>query len=278
MKIVSTGSTIASPGFLEKKKRLERRRRLLWGVGAFVLLALFIFLSRQERFIINKIEVDGAKTVVSADVESVVRKSISGNYLWLVPHANSLLYSRSNIKESLLNKFSRFNNVGLALEGTNTLRVSVVEREPFALYCESVENLGDASKCYFMDDTGYIFDEAPAFSGPVYFAYSQKEPFLNPLGRQFMPREEFELLYKFVGSLSNLGIKPVALEVSDGELNILLPYNTRIIWQRNADLIAIYSNLEAFLNNESIRSQPDFLEKVSTLDLRVENKVFYTFK
>lgn len=277
MKIVSTGSTLASPEFHRKRLRARHRRLALLAFVALILLSVAIFISRQEKFLITGVEVKGMEAINAEDIRAVVEDSLTGNYFWLVPRSNDLLYPRSEIKEHLRTRFPRFNYIGASVEGLNTLLVEVVEREPFALYCPSALNPEEASACYFLDEEGFIFDNAPSFSGPVYFVYAFDKPLENPLGRSFLPPEEFKALVQFIESLSSLGIQPLSLEVRDLEFNLILPNDARILWGRESDPTLIRSNLESFLNDEAIKNQPNFLERVSELDLRTENKVFYRF-
>ena len=278
MKIVSTGSTLSSPEFHEKRKKARRRRLYLWTAGALTLSALLTFLSRQEKFLISKAEVEGAKAVNQDEVISLVQSHLSGYYFWLLPRSNFVIYPRRDIKKSLFKEFPRFASVDLALEGTRLLSIVVVEREPFALYCASALLPDDASQCYFLDENGFIFDQAPSFSGHVYFIYAKDVPVEEPLGKEFLTPLEFKPLTRFANSLSILGINPLSMEVREEEVNLILPHQTRIRWRRSSDLNVLYSNLEAFLKDDAIKSEVNFLEKVSVLDLRTDNKVFYRFK
>ncbi len=278
MKIVSTGSTLSSPEFHQKRKRARRVRLALWLGGMLALLLLLIFLSRQEQLLIAEVMVEGAKVVSEEAVELSVRQLLAGHYLGLVPRANALVYPRRQIEESLLKDFPRFRSLELTLDGLRMLKVKVLEREPFALYCASATGPENTTACYFLDEEGFIFDWAPSFSGTVYFVYAVREPFDNPQGQEFMPAREFKALARFIETLSALGLNPLALELGEDELNLVLSYDARLIWRRSSDLDHLYSNLEAFLNEDSIRNQKDFLKKLFTLDLRTENKVFYKFK
>ncbi len=78
-------------------------------------------------------------------------------------------------KSALLEKYKRIENVDLSTRG-QTLTVSIKEREPAYLWCEgnlSVDaDTEHAQKCYFADKTGYIFANAPQFSGDAFFIYA----------------------------------------------------------------------------------------------------------
>jgi cell division septal protein FtsQ len=273
MKIVSTGSTLASPGFLEKKQKRRRRRQKIFLALAIILLLALVFVSRLDTFRINEVTVSGAKAVSADDVEEKVRESLSGYYLWLIPHDSSFLYGKGKIRRELEESFPRFSAIDISLGEFKTLNISVSEREPFALYCED-----DSAKCYFLDQTGFIFDFAPNFSEGVYFIYSDAELDENPLGRKFLPMEEFMALSAFVSKLSQLSLVPLSLTMDQNEFEVKLKTGNSVSWQRGADLARTYSNLESFLLSPTIVSQRDFMEKVLELDLRTEDKVFYRFR
>ena len=98
------------------------------------------------------------------------------------------------------------------------------------------------------------------------------------MGKQFMSPSEFGALGHFIESLPLLGVEPVAALVTEEEFIILLTGEARLKMGRKSDLELMYSNLSAFLNDEAIKAQTDFMQKISELDLRTENKVFYRFR
>jgi len=75
-----------------------------------------------------------------------------------------------------------------------------------------------------------------------------------------------------------LGIESLALDVGDSEYRLTMLESGQIIWRRDSNLTLIKSNLEAFLSDNSIRAQENFLDRILYLDLRTENKVFYKFR
>ncbi len=277
-RIVSTGATLASPEFRNKKRKEKQRKYIIWSSVVTVTLVALVFVSRLESLLIKEVGVTGAHVITEEEVSRNVLETLSGHYLWLIPRANAALYPRSRVKENLMKEFPRFSSVALSLEGAKKLGVSVVERNPFALYCPSATRPDDASACFFLDNEGFIFDEAPAFSGTVYFVYAKDVPLQNPKGSLFMPKDEFQNLSQFVEAVERLGFEPLALELAEREVTILLPGEAKIVWEREADLTNIYSNIESFLNSKEIKEQPDFIEKLKLLDLRTRNKVFFRFK
>ncbi|MBX4206472.1 hypothetical protein KW784_01670 [Candidatus Parcubacteria bacterium] len=270
MKIVSTGRTISTTEYLAKKVK-ARRKRLWIACGAFlVLIIMTLFALRMKSLQIAEVKVEGAAGVAPSQVEEAAREFVAGSYLWLVPKTNVFFYPRAGLERELLRRFPRMSSAAASLEGLHILRVSAGERKPYALYC--------GEECYFMDDTGFIFDTAPQFSDGVYLAYSSDAPLESPLGKQFVPEAEFRGLSAFAERLEALGAEPRSLRFSGTEGRVSLAGRGAILFARGADMGSLASGLESFLASEPIRAEGNFWQKLATLDMRTENKVFYSFK
>lgn len=270
MKIVSTGKTISTPEFRDKKRRVHRRRLIIFSSLIFAFIVLVVMLLRLERFQIQTIVVSGALVTGSDKVTSAVEEALSGRYFWLLPKRSAPIYPNGQVEAELARRFPRFSSVSLALNGFNELDAEVVEREPFALYCADV--------CYFLDKEGFIFDYSPTFSEGVYFVYASEVPPLNPLGTRFVPPEEFAALSKFIEKIDALGILPRLLTISLSDARLQLEDGGEIIWRRGTDFAHVQSNFESFLGSKEIKGEKDFWQRLETLDLRTGNKVFYRFR
>ena len=277
-RIVSTGATLSSPEYRDKKLKERRKKLILWGSGILLLLLASIVTLRLERFKISVVKVEGANVISEEVVSRNVKETLSGSYLWVVPKANAAIYPRGRVLENLEKEFPRFKTASLSLTGPKSIMVSVEERDPYALYCPSALNPENASDCYFLDREGFIFDEAPAFSGSVYFIYAFSKPLSESKGSQMIPVEEFKPLSELIEGLESLHLEPLALEIGEDEAALFLKNGAKVLWKMEDDPLKLYSNLEAFLSSDAIRRDKEFLEKISVLDLRTENKVFYRFK
>ncbi|MBI2673675.1 MAG: hypothetical protein HYX23_00080 [Candidatus Zambryskibacteria bacterium] len=271
MKIVSSGRVINSAGFYQKKKKRRRIKFALVLIGVLTIVFTLIYLSRLEKFLITAVMITGENVADREEMTQAVQSLIDNHYLWMIPRANAFIYPRRAIKQSLIEKFPRLRSVDLNLDKFQTLVINVEERMPFALYCIEDE-------CFFVDKGGFIFAPAPSFSNGVYFVYSTEEPIGNPIGKQLIPAENFESLLGFIKILPTLNLQPTAMKITADDYNLLLPNGGQLIWRRGDDPVLLHSNLEAFLSDDSIKAQKDFLKKVLYLDLRTTNKVFYKFK
>lgn len=272
MKFVSGGRGLNSPEFYRRRARRRRIWSILISLCFLIAISLLVYASRLEQFLISEVVISQGDIVASETLSSSIQKKLSEKYLWLVPKANAFIFPRSSIEEGLYKEFPRLESVALNLEGFRTLSVEVKERKPSAIYCA-----GD-SECFFLDKDGLIFAYAPSFTDGVYFVYSSNEVIENPLGKNFLPTEEFERLSKFVKSLETIGIVSTELGITTYGYELTLVAGGKILWNKDSSPNLIYANLEAFLNNSAIKSEPNFLGRISQLDLRTENKVFYRFK
>jgi hypothetical protein len=285
-------NVLNSPRLSELKKR--RRYAFLTKFLIFILLfgtfiGLGTYFSRLDDLNIDQIEISGIKTVEKNQVEQSVQAEISENYLWLFPKTNVLIYPKKDIRIALQNDFSRLTDIDLSLKDKKTLLVSVSEREPAYLWCgmtlpDEASEL-EENKCYFMDREGYIFDEAPYFSGEVYFKlYGPIENENAPVGSYFSPKY-FTQLISFKDTVMDMGIEPVMLNLlAGGDVEMFLAKKgandrgPKIIFQPNADLENVAENLQAALSTEPLLSgMKNKYSKLEYIDLRFGNKVYFKF-
>ncbi len=272
-----------SPRLLELKKskrRIFTRKILFFSFGLLVILAGLVYLSRISAFGIHSIAITGNKVVDTEMIRTVVEKEITGNYLWVIPKKNVLLYPRNDIQNKLADQFKRIGDVKFYIKNKE-LEVSVSERVGIYTWCGEKAGIVESSKtekCYFLDKEGFIFDEAPFFSGEVYFK------FYGPAGiGTYFSKDNFKKLAYFKDALTTIGLKPASLHIYDGDIKIFLsgqgrPSGPYIIFKSNSDFQKLAENLDTALNTEPLKS--NFKNKYSSLeyiDLRFGNKVYYKF-
>ncbi len=271
-----------SPRLLELKKR---RRKIFAGkilLDIFALSVIFaglVYLSRISVFNISSVKIVGAKITDAEMIKAVVKKKITEDYLWLLPKTNILLYPKNSIKKELQETFKRLRDINFSIKDDKILEVSVTERVASYIWCGDMPlqlNSEDKPKCYFLDDSGYNFAEAPYFSGEVYFKF---------YGSDFS-EANFEKLISFKKMLETMGFEPAGLYLErNGNIKIFLSVKNssstqpEIILKADADFQKVAENLEVALNTEPLQS--DFKNRYSSLlyiDLRFGNKVYYKFK
>ncbi len=288
-----------SPRILElkRKKRKTFRNKMLF--ACFLVIVFFVglsLLSRWPKININNIQISGNKIIESKMIEDIAERDISGNYLWVFPKSNFILYPKKEIMKDLALKFKRLKDISLNVENLSSLNISLTERTALYTYCGIAPDLGTLpmagensisnQKCYFIDDGGYIFDKAPYFSNGVYLKLYGKTITNgdDPSGSYFF-QLYFKKLVAFNETLKEIDIKPVAFYIEDnGDARIILPSSSgvqtgpEIIFKLGSDYDQLAENLQSILTTEPLQS--NFKNKYSSLeyiDLRFGNKVYYKF-
>lgn len=279
-----------SPRLLElkKKRRQVFQNKVFFSV--FLLAFLFVltvYISGIPRMNIQNIEIKGVKILDPAVLRGQVAERIAGKYFWFFPQSNIFLYPKNAIASTLSSKFKRIKEVRISLQNRNDLLVSIIERLGLYTWCGdsgtpelSSESSGvPLERCYFLDEDGYIFDEAPYFSGDVYFK------FYGPAqsGSHFLG-ENFKQLLLFKQNLERMQLVPVAFRVVENQEAKMLLSSAKetapeIIFKLSSDYQKIIENLQAALQAEPLQSK--FKNKYSSLiyiDLRFDNKVYYKFR
>ncbi len=285
-------NVLNSPRLLELKKHRQRvfQKKIALGFFSFVILITsLVYVSRLSAVNIYSIEVVGNKVIETNTIKEIVQNELTGKYLKLFPKTNLFLYPENNIKNTLSDKFKRLKDIQISIKNKKTLEIMLIERTGVYTWCGDVLPLLDSTgeyKCYFIDDTGYLFDEAPYFSGSVYFRFfgtiDKKE---NPLGLNFLPGK-FANLISLKTMLEDMNLKPSAFYLNNmGEINVffsthsMLPDGPVFLLKADADFNKVAENLKASLNTEPLKT--DFKKKYSSLqyiDLRFGNKVYFKFK
>ncbi len=279
-----------SPGIrqIKKKKRKILGQKILF---SFLLSAgIFtgtVFLFGWQKLNIQTVKVSEAAGAETEKIKQSVEKEISGNYLFFFPKKNFLLYPSRSILKKLSGEFKMFKDISLRISKDRALLVSLTPRKASYLWCGEEYKRSAKEPCYFLDDTGYIFEEAPFFSGNVYFKFYGKlaGEESNPAGMEYLSGI-FNKIILFKKTLEEIGLRPFALQGMDaGNMEFFLsssnssPLPPAVIFNANGDFNILAENLHTALSTEPLRS--DFQKKYSSLeyiDLRYGNRVYYRFR
>lgn len=282
-------SILNSPRIQELKKKRQKAlmQRVAIVVGIVVLVGTGLtFIARFERVNIKDVHVSGNKIIDSENIENIVNADIAGHYLWLLPKTNFLLYPKDKIARDLALNFKRLKDITLTIDNNNTLEVKVSEREALYTWCGvRMETEGGSEDCYFLDESGYVLDRAPYFSGDVYFRFYGPitGDVTDPMG-SYYARDNFLKLVSFKTTAEKLKTHPVSMMVDTyGEIAVNLSsskngQNPKILLKTDADFDKLGENLHTALGTEPLKTK--FKNNYSSLqyiDLRFGNKVYFKF-
>ncbi len=291
----------------ERRKRIRNRRILKFGVVLFLLSLVFlclVFVSRLSRFRIETIGLSGQILVSPTEVISVTDDFLSGYYLGLFPRKNFLIYPNAALKKLLKEKFERIDTIQTQLVGFKKLEIIINERKQEALWCEdfsdqipvatlastvsatgtteitdkndTMESPSDLSqKCYFLDDNGLIFSEAPTFSGDAYFKY-YGDIVGSPVGQTYLSTTTvFQSVTDFVEQIKKTSVVPVSVIAStSGDFTMQLSNGGKIYFNLSQSLSKSAENLKALLQNLVSSGNID-ISKLDYIDLRFGDKLYY---
>lgn len=257
-------------------------------IGSVFIVAVFIYILRLPSLNIENISVTSGGVTDEAEILSLIEEEIAGKYLWLIPESSVFFYPKSRIENRIIRQFARIYNLDLSIMQNRSLAVSFSEREEKYIWCRETPDLTDApataEPCYFLDGVGYIFAEAPYFSGDVYFKfYGGLGEGQTPVGSVLM-EERFVEYTALIDTLKGMGIEPIGLHIrQSGDARVLLDRaangnQPEIILKTDSDFTKLAENLQSALAAEPLMSS--FKNKYSSLlyiDLRFGNKVYYKF-
>ncbi len=143
-------------------------------VASIILILLFFVtvggISQNDRWKINDIKVSGAYAVSSDEIRAHISEKLFGNYYFVYSRGNSYLFPRREMEATIIQAFARLSTATVHRVSDKTIAIEITERKPFALWCgeEYNKEMYELNDCWFIDDTGFVFDRAPTFSEGVY--------------------------------------------------------------------------------------------------------------
>lgn len=265
---MSRHRVVRSPRLVRKKhQKMERRVVLITALSLLVIGGCFYLFSRPE-FRITSVEVSGQVRVSEDSVRANIAEEMQGSYFGIIPKTHTLLYPKSILKEALLDGFPALSAVSISLRNLHTLHVFVEERDPKALWCVTEE------ECFFIDETGFVFAPAPANTLRMYYRLL-KEATTTPLRTVVIDPSRLAKLLSFLKRLEDLGFDPEeARLVNDKELRITVRGGLSLLL-READYDKAFANLEILLARNDVLPRSSGELKVTYIDLRFGNKIYF---
>ncbi len=289
-----------------KSFRVRRRIRAITASGLFVvLLGLIIFafsyLSSLPALSIINVVISGTDKGQSEIIHSAVIEALQGKYFGILARSSAFIYPKATIKTEIKKSFLDVEDVTIERDGLKTLTVSVSEKTPSALICNTLPDfngnelsLEDPGSCYFVDSDGLIFKKSPSFSGSPYNRYYTPDLASTSLiGLYATSTSKFSALQKFYNSAKNNGISVEAILINNSneyELYAKNPIISKASVNANsgASTVVIYFNDSSSLEDQLSNLISFWVNMVNTaetknkslefdyIDVRYGANVFYT--
>ncbi len=270
-----------------RKKRNQKILRYSLGLFIFLgLIALSSYIAHRKEIRISKVELVGGVLVTNKDINEATINYLKGSYFWLYPKNNAFWYPKKDLQKYLSDNFKRIDVIEIARKNLTTVEVRIIERKPVATWCDTlpgsneVLNSDKISRCYFLDQDGTIFAEAPYFSGDAYFKYYGHVSTSTPIGSYYLSSStEFSEISSFVAKTKSLSIHPLYLIAKDNEqYSLVVEGGGEIYFDTKEPLSKVAQNLEALLRTPALSTSTNFSLPIQYIDLRFGNKLFYKLK
>lgn len=258
----------------QKRLRAKKRKRFLF-IWLYVVFFVSLItcgvslISSIGFFQIRDITISGTDRESPIRIESMVRESLSGTYIWLFPRTNILIYPNDRIEENILS-LPLVLSVDVSRKGFSALNVEIVEKVEVARWCDG------SDVCYSVDENGFVFSTVASSSAFMYQGLLKD----NPIGQTILSKEKFKNIEFFVRELRNMELVPIqALFSANGYLDIVLFGGGRLIIYTEDDLSSVLSTLESVVGDKKVvPSIASFLSTLDYLRLDTGNKVTYKKK
>ena len=261
----------------------QRRRRLFFirfYIILFLLLVIVITLaifSSHDKVIVKNIVVVNNAAVTTDDIINIVNIDMAGRYAYLFAKNNYIIFPRFKIKADILKEIKTVKEVKVSWEKWQEISITVEERKPHSVWCGDNMNT-EQSGCYFVDRDGYIYNEAPDFSGSMFIKnYGLIQSFNNatssdPVDQYFLSVNIYQKIYSLINLLAekNLRVEAVVFDGSDYKFN--LNNGIYIIFNNKIDFAQTFGNLFSAMETNNLDLNSDE-EKIKYIDLRFENKI-----
>lgn len=261
---------------LHRKRQISMIKKIIFNI-IFLLffISMVILCLTSEKVRINDIKISGNVSVSTEQILNDVISQINSYYFWIIPTDNVFLLRRSAIKNKILLDIKDVSGVKIIMHSLSQIEVVITERETNALWCTGTPT--STNTCYFMDSNGFIFSKAPNFSEnslAEYFGVITD----NPLGKYYF-KDKFVSISDLFLIIKRLSFQPEYFNaIDEHEYEIYILGGGKILFNDKEDFQTSLVNLEALVNNNYIKTDPDFLKKIKYIDLRFGNKVNFQLR
>ncbi|MDP3935355.1 MAG: hypothetical protein Q8Q46_04030 [Candidatus Giovannonibacteria bacterium] len=258
--------------YYKKRKRKQfAGKAVIFGGGLLLILFIIWGFFWVPYFRVANIKIEGY-----AD-ENGVKTALAGylsslNKLFL-PRNNFFLLNTDSVNQILKEK--GFDLAEVSKQIPSTLLIRFISAPPLFIFCPPTQADQDKSACFYINGAGALGERAPKFSEnplPELAIFGQSSA---KIGDQIFPEQKAKFLGEFLGSLKNLNIAPLKIEVSENkDIKIFTKEGWRILTSFDVLAEETARNLKLLLD-QKIKEKRAELEYI---DMRFPDKAFYKLK
>jgi len=265
------------------------RKSIVVGVSLLIIFLSVVIIARLNLFQIQSVHVAGNSVTATSDIQAKVAELTAGNYLWVFPKTNILLYPEQAILSALKKQWFRIETAATFLDGhwrgAAELTIRITERTPKYVWCGAVAPStvlagSGGEQCLYSNEVGYLYAEAASFSGTPYVKlYGGLGEVVEPLGAHFLASSSPDAFGSALSFISAIGgvdffgasFKPLALIVRENnEFEVVTAGGARIFFTLDQDIQRSIESFRRVVVSERLTDVP-----IEYIDLRYGNKVYY---
>lgn len=259
---------LRSPRLVKKKRQQKVKMAVLLSLLSIFIVGLAFYALLQPEFRIARITVDGAESAPLEAVERLLEESLMGTFAGLIPRSHIAFFPKRSIEEALRETFPVFSDVSVRRDGLAAIRVSLISRDPHAIWCTGGE-------CHYIDESGFAFAPASAQSDSEYYRIDADAASTTPLGTTVVEQGRLSELISLARDVDRLSPELASLSIGeDGRVTAHLASGTRLLFGQG-DFGEAISRLERTLSEEGLVPRRNGQLLVSYIDLRYGNKIYF---
>ncbi|MCH7882846.1 FtsQ-type POTRA domain-containing protein [Patescibacteria group bacterium] len=253
------------------RSRRPQRSRFLKNIFSLVfvlgVVTLVIGIITPRIIVPREVNIRGIENLKKEELESSVKEFLKTPFF----------FSSKKLIASLKTSFPRIAEVDVRRNFfQKTLHLEVQERKPWALWCPETEPNKIETTCFYIDNSGIVFQKAPVFFGDLILKIFDERDMMVKMGKPFLETEYVINLQNFIVRLNDT-YKTRTIEIKitlDLAFWLTTTEGWRIVLDSETDIDRALENLDIFLTSV-IKDQ---IENLDYLDLRFKNKGFYKLR
>ncbi len=223
-------------------------------------------------FQIKQIDVSGNKNVSSSDITKIVTESIYRR-IASVSTKSIFLFRQGETKRTLLAAFPKLASVSLRRELPDKISILVSEREPRALWCETVQDNKD--RCMILDGEGIAFESADASSDAGLLLRRSGEGPQAQIGKEVLSKEKLSQILTLRDEFKTRGFEiKEALLLGDARIDFKTAEGWELYFSYPVDIPWQTTRLKLILEKQIPAEKR---QKLEYIDLRF-GKVYYKYR
>jgi len=291
--------------FNKPPKASSKSHWKLWLAGGlFILLiggAIYLFLFSPV-FKIKEIKISGSNLIAVERIQTVAGNVLQAKIFKIIPRDTALVLINDKIRQDIFGSFPEIATVDVSRKNTSQLDISVTERKTAAVVCRVAANLSplpssffptpsamaaatsspaqerekppESEQCFFTDDSGFIYREAPEISGTLLPTFYSDDASLCQIRARAVSAVTIAFASAVKKELQSSGVDLTQFVLNNEintELRVFTVEGWFIYFDMSRSALVQARVLETLLKDE-IKTNRATLQYV---DLRVEDRVYY---